>query len=147
MTWRRIAGEAAFVQVWPVLSLAIGGPDDARSAHIQSLYLAHPGYELWCLGPGEAVVGVIGLRVDLSTPHEGEITHVSVAASVQRQGLGRTIIAELKSLKPLTRRWFVETDDDAVGFYRSLGFEVQDLGELYPGVRRYRCTLDIGVGG
>jgi hypothetical protein len=35
-----------------------------------------------------------------------------------------------------------ETDSDAVGFYRSCGFTVLSLGEVYPGVERFRCTLE-----
>ena len=37
-----------------------------------------------------------------------------------------------------------ETDKDAVGFYRSCGFEVESLGELYPGIERFRCKLLLG---
>ncbi len=34
-----------------------------------------------------------------------------------------------------------ETDDSAVGFYRKYGFAIKSLGEKYPGVIRYLCTL------
>ena len=30
------------------------------------------------------------------------------------------------------------------GFYRCLGFTVESLGERYPGVERFRCTLPLG---
>ena len=30
---------------------------------------------------------------------------------------------------------------DAVEFYRKLGFSIESLGEKYPGVERFRCTL------
>lgn len=32
-----------------------------------------------------------------------------------------------------------ETDSDAAGFYEKCGFEVTDLGELYPGIERFKC--------
>lgn len=38
---------------------------------------------------------------------------------------------------------FAETDNDAVGFYRSYGFEVTSLGEKYPGVERFLCKYKI----
>ena len=35
-----------------------------------------------------------------------------------------------------------ETDQEAVEFYRNTGFVVYSLGELYPGVERFRCVLE-----
>lgn len=35
----------------------------------------------------------------------------------------------------------VETDQEAVGFYQSLGFNIKSLGEKYPGVERFWCCL------
>jgi ribosomal protein S18 acetylase RimI-like enzyme len=34
-----------------------------------------------------------------------------------------------------------ETDGDAVGFYRRIGFGIESLGEKYPGRARFRCVL------
>lgn len=39
-----------------------------------------------------------------------------------------------------------ETDDDAIGFYRNTGFTIEELGEKYEGIRRYKCTLDYAMG-
>ena len=50
----------------------------------------------------------------------------------------RQLCAKLM-LKQLT----AETDADAVGFYQRCGFEVESLGELYPGAERFRCTLKL----
>lgn len=36
-----------------------------------------------------------------------------------------------------------ETDDDAVDFYRKYGFKIKSLGEKYPGIVRYLCTLKL----
>jgi len=36
-----------------------------------------------------------------------------------------------------------ETDDDAVDFYRKYGFFIESLGEKYPGIVRYLCTLKL----
>ncbi len=33
-----------------------------------------------------------------------------------------------------------ETHVGAVGFYEACGFEVESLGELYPGTERFRCV-------
>jgi ribosomal protein S18 acetylase RimI-like enzyme len=36
---------------------------------------------------------------------------------------------------------FAETDEEAVEFYRNIGFSIQSLGEKYPGVDRFKCTF------
>ena len=38
-----------------------------------------------------------------------------------------------------------ETDRDAVEFYRRVGFEVESLGEQYPGTERFLCRLERAV--
>lgn len=35
-----------------------------------------------------------------------------------------------------------ETDDEAVEFYKRIGFQVRTLGEKYPGVERFHCYLE-----
>jgi ribosomal protein S18 acetylase RimI-like enzyme len=58
---------------------------------------------------------------------------------VRGEGLGRRLINEILSLQGGSTIQ-AETDKDAVNFYRSCGFEVKSLGELYPGVERFVCT-------
>lgn len=36
-----------------------------------------------------------------------------------------------------------ETDDEAVEFYKKIGFQVKSLGEKYPGVERFYCYLEV----
>ena len=38
-------------------------------------------------------------------------------------------------------KMIAETHKDAVIFYRNIGFEIKSLGEKYPGVERFQCTL------
>ena len=35
-----------------------------------------------------------------------------------------------------------ETDIEAVDFYKKIGFQTVSLGEKYPGVERFKCTLE-----
>ena len=37
--------------------------------------------------------------------------------------------------------FIAETDRDAVDFYRSCGFTIESLGEKYPRIERFLCTL------
>ncbi|MCY1251522.1 hypothetical protein D9M72_652950 [compost metagenome] len=36
---------------------------------------------------------------------------------------------------------YAETDQEAVLFYKNLGFHITSLGEKYPGVERFGCLL------
>lgn len=46
-------------------------------------------------------------------------------------------------MQPKPERVIAETDEEAVNFYRSIGFEVYSLGEKYPGVERFRCIYEV----
>ena len=37
------------------------------------------------------------------------------------------------------------TDDEAVEFYKKIGFQVKSLGEKYPGVERFCCYLKCSI--
>lgn len=66
------------------------------------------------------------------------ILDIAILKSIQRQGIGRTLIEYVKETyqpKCIT----AETDDDAIDFYRKIGFEVKSLGEKYPEIMRYEC--------
>ncbi|WP_276352379.1 GNAT family N-acetyltransferase [Cohnella caldifontis] len=85
------------------------------------------------------IIGVIGYR---SLPDEGiYIRHLSVDPEYRGLGYGRGMILELIDLiKP--KKIKLETDDDAVDFYRSIGFEITSLGQKYPHAERYECVFE-----
>ena len=63
---------------------------------------------------------------------------VAVLKDSQNQGIGRAMITYVQeTYKPSCI--IAETDDDAVNFYRKIGFKVRSLGEKYPGIIRYKC--------
>lgn len=62
-------------------------------------------------------------------------------ATGRRAGLGRRLLAEVRRAVaglPLV----AETDADGVDFYAAVGFTITPLGEMYPGVQRFRAHLD-----
>ncbi|CAM3525062.1 GNAT family N-acetyltransferase [Marinicrinis lubricantis] len=82
------------------------------------------------------LVGVIGI---LPEQDGFQITHIAVAPEERRKGIGEEMIvlaAEQRDAIQIS----AETDDDAVDFYRKVGFIVTSLGETFPGVERYLCT-------
>ncbi|MFD0674924.1 GNAT family N-acetyltransferase [Cohnella sp. GCM10027633] len=85
------------------------------------------------------VVGFVGFEVDV----DGLMTlrHIAVLPDSRGAGFGRGMILELlHQFEP--RAIVAETDEDAVHFYRSIGFRIESLGESYPGVERFRCLYD-----
>ncbi len=84
----------------------------------------------------DAPVGVITLEKGLAG--SARIRYIAVAPAKQRSGIGRRLIEEARGRESL-HELHAETHVDAVPFYRRCGFEVESLGELWPGVERFEC--------
>jgi len=70
-----------------------------------------------------------------------EICNIATEPMRRKKGIGRALIFYvMKQLSCATL--CAETDDDAVEFYRKVGFSVTSLGEKYPGCVRYSCVLN-----
>ncbi|WP_062050510.1 GNAT family N-acetyltransferase [Bacillus sp. JCM 19034] len=103
------------------------------------LYIYSPVRELYGYDIGGKVVGCIGL--EFSSSKHCEIKHIAVSPSHREEGIGRKMISficEKYSISLLT----AETDNDAVNFYKNIGFKITSLGEKYPGVERFLCSLE-----
>jgi len=85
-----------------------------------------------------AVVALVGYDVG-GTRETVNIRAIATSPSCERRGLGRRLLRAVQD-ETLARRLVAETDDDAVGFYAACGFSIIPLGEVYPGVRRYRAS-------
>ena len=68
------------------------------------------------------------------------LEYIAVDAAHRGTGLGRRLIDHVRGSRPL----LADTDDDAVEFYRRLGFTISDAGRdaRWPDRRRYRCVID-----
>lgn len=82
------------------------------------------------------VLGVCGFEI---LGDKIEIDLIAVAENVQKSGVGGKILVALQSKYHLPI--VAETDDDAVGFYRKIGFTTTEF--LHPrwNVTRYKCVL------
>jgi ribosomal protein S18 acetylase RimI-like enzyme len=83
------------------------------------------------------ITGIIG--VDITSPPHGWILHLAVHPDYRKRGLGKRLIEQAMTRFNL-ESVALETDDDAVGFYRSCGFNITEITSKWPGVRRYCCT-------
>lgn len=86
---------------------------------------------------GERLIGIVGSRMN----ERGvlEVQHLAVAPDERNKGFGRMMMLELLAEKQ-PEAIVAETDEEAVDFYRNIGFTIESLGEKFPGVERFRCT-------
>lgn len=114
-------------------------PDPDQLAEAIASYAEDENNRLKGLRDGEVdkLVGVIGYRLDESGVMI--VRHIAVAPDERNQGYGRAMILEaLGETSPTAI--IAETDEDAIDFYRNIGFTVESAGEAYPGVERFKCT-------
>ncbi|MGX7264269.1 GNAT family N-acetyltransferase [Enterococcus crotali] len=84
----------------------------------------------------DVLVGCIGIKILKNNVIE--ITHLATKEAYRCKQIGSRMIAYIeKTYEPF--ELVAETDNDAVGFYKKYGFEIDSLGEKYPGVERFNC--------
>lgn len=121
-----------------LLALAVG-PAPGRLDQVVEGYRTDPALRLVGFLRSDRVIAVLGLCVveKLAT-----VVHIAADPSCRRQGLGRELLKAASEKFDVTRVT-ARTDAEAVDFYQRCGFSVRSLGEVYPGVERFECTLDI----
>ncbi|MCG7421016.1 GNAT family N-acetyltransferase [Macrococcus epidermidis] len=67
-----------------------------------------------------------------------EITSLAVDENYQGRGIGSKLVNHIKENY---NNIVAETDGDTLAFYRKQGFVIKSLGEKYPGIIRYLCTI------
>ncbi|CAH8770182.1 GNAT family N-acetyltransferase [Paenibacillus dendritiformis] len=113
-------------------------PDPDKVEAVLKTYEQNPGDELWGYESEGEVVGIIGFR---KHGKEIEILHIAVHPELRGAGFGRGMILELiHQEQPDVVK--AETDEEAVDFYRNIGFVIESRGEVYPGVERFTCTYE-----
>ncbi|MGC5771376.1 GNAT family N-acetyltransferase [Paenibacillus pabuli] len=85
------------------------------------------------------LIGLIGY--ESTGTSEITIRHIAVLPENRFKNYGRGMISQVLA-KYNPDRLIAETDVEAVEFYRNTGFVVYSLGELVPGVERFRCVLE-----
>lgn len=96
--------------------------------------------------PGMVVLGTGGVGHPSSMAacivHRDRVSleYLAVSAASRGRGIGGLLVRQVAQLgTPVV----AETADDAVGFYRALGFHVTSASDdpRWPGCARYRCVL------
>ncbi|WP_274361900.1 GNAT family N-acetyltransferase [Paenibacillus thermotolerans] len=119
-------------------------PDPDKLAGVMEAYRADSALELYGIAgeDEEDIVGIIGIRIN--DGNRMTIEHIAVLPDCRGMDYGRGLILEAIDLKKPSEVT-AETDEEAVNFYRSIGFTIESLGEKYPGVERFLCTFEAEV--
>lgn len=114
----------------------------SKISYLYQTYVTEKDYRLYALISGGDVIGIIG--VHNYERAKNEIKHIALLPSERGKGYGRKMIKAVMMENP-AREFVAETDREAVQFYEKCGFEVTSLGEMYPGVERFKCEYYSGV--
>ena len=102
------------------------------------LYIENPERVLYGYTIEQDLVGCIGIVK--GEANRCEIKHIAVSPAYRGKGVGREMIRYVEDHHAFSSI-YAETDQDAVIFYKNLGFHITSLGEKYPGVERFGCLL------
>jgi ribosomal protein S18 acetylase RimI-like enzyme len=112
-------------------------PDPDLLDQTIAAYAADEKLELYGYESDGEIVGIIGFQMDEAGTLS--IDHLAVRPDSRGAGFGRGLILEaIELFKPSVVK--AETDEEAVDFYRWIGFEIESLGEQYPGIERFACS-------
>ena len=131
-----VSAAAAPAGFWDLLALSVGGPTVEKLEHVKASY-AEPDRGLAAAFAGGRLAGIIGYRrrhADL------EITHLAVRDGLRRRGVARALISAV-ARRHAGFQLTAETDDEAVGFYRAIGFMTEALPREMHFTQRWRCRL------
>ncbi len=127
-------------EILSVLALSQYRPTPEKLALRAAAYQADPDVFAFACFDQDKPIGTIVLKN--RGGESFEILGIAVNPDNRKQGVASKLITyAAKSLH--CTQITAETDDDAVGFYRSYGFKIISLGEKYPGTIRYLCIFKL----
>jgi len=112
-------------------------PDPDKLDRTIDAYKSDDRLEIYGYEAEGELIGIIGIRMNESG--ELKIEHIAIAPDFRGLGYGRGLVLETIERKS-PAKLIAETDEEAVDFYRNIGFEIESLGESYPGVERFKCV-------
>ena len=103
------------------------------------LYIESPERVLYGYYIDQNIVGCIGIVK--GDANQCEIKHIAVSPTYRGKNIGREMVRFIEEHYSFSII-YAETDQDAVTFYKNVGFLIRSLGEKYPGVERFACILN-----
>jgi 8-oxo-dGTP pyrophosphatase MutT (NUDIX family)/N-acetylglutamate synthase-like GNAT family acetyltransferase len=123
-----------------LLASALGGDDEQRGRRAEGL--AARGHT-WALRDSTGRLVAAAAVHPSDDGRRWALDAIAVAPDRRGAGCGAQLIACLAEVLPGVHVLEAETDASGVGFYERCGFSVMSLGELYPGVVRFRCVRSL----
>lgn len=114
-------------------------PDPEQVEQALAFYEQNEQAELLAYIEQGEMLGVVGFKP--SGEKEITITHIAVDPGSRGLGYGRGMLLDLM-VRERPERVIAETDEEAVDFYRSVGFSVIGLGGSSSGLERFRCVYE-----
>ena len=135
-----IKGRLHDKRILAVLSHSQYMPTEAKLSGLAAKYESDNAVSAFAWEDDNHIYGVILLK--RLAGNEVEIVSIATDPAVRNQKIASRLISHaIRALNCAIIN--AETDDDAVGFYRKYGFQIKSLGEKYPGIIRYFCTLNV----
>lgn len=125
-------------QFTDLLSYSVFPDEDKLSSTVHE-YQSNRNLEIYGYIVEQEVIAAIGIEHSESIVY---IRHLSVHPDYRGLGYGRGLLMELIDWKK-PEHLIADTDEEAVEFYRSVGFSISSLGELFPGAEQFRCVYNI----
>ena len=128
-------------EILEVLSESVFNPTMDRLKDRAEKYMTNPLTHIYSLNIEGKNIGIIVLEARNSKYIE--ILDFAVRHDMQRNGVGRKLI-DFCTKTFMVDSIIAETDDDAIGFYKKVGFKVHSLGDKHgSGINRFYCKLVI----
>jgi len=127
-------------ETYALLAEVVYQPTLEKLTSVVDEYLLNPQLELWGSKHGGVLAGLIG--IEYQSEGIAIIRHIVVHPSMRKHGIGHRMMLAMQE-KFRLKKLIAETDRDAEQFYRRCGFVVTSLGEVYPGVERFLCELEV----
>ena len=104
-------------------------------------YVSDPFVKVYVSAEGDERIGILVLQ---TSNGEAEIMGIAVLNHFRNQGIGKHMILQVMAQENL-KCIKAQTDDDAIGFYRSCGFRDEMTVVEYPNgtAVRYNCILQL----
>ncbi|PXF34974.1 acetyltransferase [Mesotoga sp. SC_4PWA21] len=118
-----------------IFSGCLGRPE--QSEEVLKMYRA-PERRLFVMRQEGSIVAVAGLK--LHELEEPELLHLAVRKDKRRRGFGRTLIKTMIDAF-IIDTLAVWTDEDAVGFYEKIGFNIVNEIQTLNGLVRYKLRF------
>ncbi|WP_230986949.1 GNAT family N-acetyltransferase [Cohnella fermenti] len=128
-------------EVAELLEMAVF-PDPGRLAEAIREYETDGRLDLMGYVDEDRLVGIVGYEVN--EDNVLTIKHLAVAPEERGKGFGRLTVLELIAWEA-PDILLAETDEEAIEFYRNIGFVIESLGEAGAGAERFRCTYTVNL--